>query len=134
MPASFQCSLLFPTMASEATTIVLGLIVIIVLSFLLVICILPLVDKFCSTYVGPTWVPEFIVREGYDASQFLPSLTKEERILVLEKVFQVRVSFVSLYIMNVPRGEYVFVFVRVHMLLSHFNLNLVSNAALLKPY
>lgn len=57
---------------------------------MLVICILPFVDKFCSSYVGPAWVPEFIVRESDESSKFLPSLTKEERILVLEKVFQVR--------------------------------------------
>ena len=95
-------------MLSEAALIGFVVVGIIVLSFMLVICILPFVDKFCSSFVGPAWVPECIVRESDESSKFLPSLTKEERILVLEKVFQVRVSHHPLYTcQNTHRYVYV---------------------------
>lgn len=71
----------------EGILIGFGAIAIIIISFIFVKCILPLVDKFCSTHVGPAWIPR--IRESEtNATKFMPALTKEERIMVLEKVFQ----------------------------------------------
>ena len=80
-----------PTDSLEGILIGFGALGIIVLSFIFVKCILPLVDKFCSTHVGPAWIPRIQERET-NTTKFMPTLTKEERIMVLEEVFQSQVS------------------------------------------